>query len=201
MVMMSKEMVSAMPIVSPQIVQWAPTAHMADDPCHIRPSICQINNLTPSMKMFVKKYASTRTFQIPVKIGSVNTYTLIDTDAQCSVMSSGLVKHPFDKQWLSLPIGGKIKVAHRDVVMAHGPVIIIMESAFREHVNKCIILDHHSNNQCIIGTNFLPHPDIRTILNFKDNKNVMPKRNMPLWPKQHAHALCKYKRKTKQNTK
>uniref|UniRef100_A0A915KQ24 Uncharacterized protein n=1 Tax=Romanomermis culicivorax TaxID=13658 RepID=A0A915KQ24_ROMCU len=44
-----------------------------------------------------------------------------------------------------------------------------MESAFGQHMIKCVILDDDSNDQCIIGTNFLAHPDIHPILNFKDN--------------------------------
>uniref|UniRef100_A0A915KZ21 Uncharacterized protein n=1 Tax=Romanomermis culicivorax TaxID=13658 RepID=A0A915KZ21_ROMCU len=34
---------------------------------------------------------------------------------------------------------------------------------------KCFILDNNSNDQCIIGTGFLVHPDIHAIINFKDN--------------------------------
>uniref|UniRef100_A0A915IL55 Peptidase A2 domain-containing protein n=1 Tax=Romanomermis culicivorax TaxID=13658 RepID=A0A915IL55_ROMCU len=79
---------------------------------------------------FVHKYASTRAFQIPIKLGKA----LIDTGALCSVLSSGLVKHAFDKQSLQLPICGKIKVADVTVVNAHGPVVITMESAFGEHM-------------------------------------------------------------------
>uniref|UniRef100_A0A915IZE3 Uncharacterized protein n=1 Tax=Romanomermis culicivorax TaxID=13658 RepID=A0A915IZE3_ROMCU len=41
--------------------------------------------------------------------------------------------------------------------------------AFSEHMIKCVILDDNNNDQCIIGTNFLTHPDIAAILKFKDN--------------------------------
>uniref|UniRef100_A0A915KVQ2 Uncharacterized protein n=1 Tax=Romanomermis culicivorax TaxID=13658 RepID=A0A915KVQ2_ROMCU len=44
-----------------------------------------------------------------------------------------------------------------------------MESAFREHMIKCVILDIQGNDQCIISTDFLIHPDIHAILNFKEN--------------------------------
>uniref|UniRef100_A0A915IHW4 Uncharacterized protein n=1 Tax=Romanomermis culicivorax TaxID=13658 RepID=A0A915IHW4_ROMCU len=44
-----------------------------------------------------------------------------------------------------------------------------MESAFGEHMIKCVILDDDSNDQCIIGTDFLVYLDIHAILNFKDN--------------------------------
>uniref|UniRef100_A0A915JZG0 Peptidase A2 domain-containing protein n=1 Tax=Romanomermis culicivorax TaxID=13658 RepID=A0A915JZG0_ROMCU len=94
---------------------------------------------------------------------------LIDTGAQCSVLSSGLVKRASNKQSLQLPICGKIKVADGAIVNAYGPVVITMESAFGEHMIKCIILDDNSNDQCIISTDFLAHPDIHGILNFKDN--------------------------------
>uniref|UniRef100_A0A915L8R0 Uncharacterized protein n=1 Tax=Romanomermis culicivorax TaxID=13658 RepID=A0A915L8R0_ROMCU len=44
-----------------------------------------------------------------------------------------------------------------------------MESTFGEHMIKCVILDNDGNDQCIIGTDFLTHPDIQAILNFKEN--------------------------------
>uniref|UniRef100_A0A915KGU4 Uncharacterized protein n=1 Tax=Romanomermis culicivorax TaxID=13658 RepID=A0A915KGU4_ROMCU len=44
-----------------------------------------------------------------------------------------------------------------------------MKSALGEHMIKCMILDDNSNDQCIISTDFLAHPDIHAILNFKDN--------------------------------
>uniref|UniRef100_A0A915KVB0 Peptidase A2 domain-containing protein n=1 Tax=Romanomermis culicivorax TaxID=13658 RepID=A0A915KVB0_ROMCU len=94
------------------------------------------DNLTPSSKLFVRKYASTRAFQILIKIGALKAHVLIDTGAQCSDLSSGLVKRAFDKQSLQLPICGKIKVADGAVVNAHGPVVVTMESAFREHIIK-----------------------------------------------------------------
>uniref|UniRef100_A0A915HJ05 Uncharacterized protein n=1 Tax=Romanomermis culicivorax TaxID=13658 RepID=A0A915HJ05_ROMCU len=100
MVMLSKEIASVAPIVSPWIVQWAASSHTADAPCHIGSSICQLDILIPSMKTFVKKYALTRAFQIPIKIGSVNANALIDISAQCLVLFSGLVKCAFNKQSL-----------------------------------------------------------------------------------------------------
>uniref|UniRef100_A0A915ICB2 Uncharacterized protein n=1 Tax=Romanomermis culicivorax TaxID=13658 RepID=A0A915ICB2_ROMCU len=59
MVIPSKEIASAAPIVSPRIVCWNTTGHAFRDPCHIRSSTCQIHNLTPSSKTFIGKYAST----------------------------------------------------------------------------------------------------------------------------------------------
>uniref|UniRef100_A0A915J9U3 Aspartic peptidase DDI1-type domain-containing protein n=1 Tax=Romanomermis culicivorax TaxID=13658 RepID=A0A915J9U3_ROMCU len=121
-----------------------------------------LNQSTSTANMtFVRKYAYTRAFQIPIKLGAVKAHTLIDTSAQCSVLSSGLVKHAFDKISLQLPICGKIKVADGAIVNAHGPVVVTMESAFGEHMIKCMILDNDRNDQCIIGTNFLTHPDIK----------------------------------------
>uniref|UniRef100_A0A915LE86 Uncharacterized protein n=1 Tax=Romanomermis culicivorax TaxID=13658 RepID=A0A915LE86_ROMCU len=55
------------------------------------------------------------------------------------------------------------------VVNAQGPVVVTMESTFGEHMIKCVILDNDDNDQCIISTNFLAHPHIHVILNFKDN--------------------------------
>uniref|UniRef100_A0A915INZ9 Peptidase A2 domain-containing protein n=1 Tax=Romanomermis culicivorax TaxID=13658 RepID=A0A915INZ9_ROMCU len=98
MVIPSKEIVSATPIVSPGIIFWNATSHASNDHCHICSSACQINNITPSSKTFICKYASTRAFKIPIKIGAVKAHTLIDTGAQCLVLSSGLVKRAFDNQ-------------------------------------------------------------------------------------------------------
>uniref|UniRef100_A0A915ILW1 Uncharacterized protein n=1 Tax=Romanomermis culicivorax TaxID=13658 RepID=A0A915ILW1_ROMCU len=55
-----------------------------------------------------------------------------------------------------------------------------MESAFGEHMIKCVILDDDNNDQCIIGTNFLAHPDIHAILNFKDNYTQIQDMKLPL---------------------
>uniref|UniRef100_A0A915K6J6 Uncharacterized protein n=1 Tax=Romanomermis culicivorax TaxID=13658 RepID=A0A915K6J6_ROMCU len=44
-----------------------------------------------------------------------------------------------------------------------------MESAFSEHMIKCVILDDNGKDQCIMGTDFLAHPDIQAILNSKEN--------------------------------
>uniref|UniRef100_A0A915J4N0 Uncharacterized protein n=1 Tax=Romanomermis culicivorax TaxID=13658 RepID=A0A915J4N0_ROMCU len=85
------------------------------------------------------------------------------------MLFSGLLKCTFDKQSLQLPIWGKIKVSDRAIVTAHCPVVVIMESTFGKHMIKCVILDDDGNDQCIIGTDFLVHPDIQAILNFKDN--------------------------------
>uniref|UniRef100_A0A915JU61 Uncharacterized protein n=1 Tax=Romanomermis culicivorax TaxID=13658 RepID=A0A915JU61_ROMCU len=45
---------------------------------------------------------------------------------------------------------------------------------------KCVILDDDGNHQCIIGTNFLAHPDIHTILNFKENYIEIQDVKLPL---------------------
>uniref|UniRef100_A0A915K0S7 Uncharacterized protein n=1 Tax=Romanomermis culicivorax TaxID=13658 RepID=A0A915K0S7_ROMCU len=99
-----------------------------------------------SMKMFVEKYASTPAFQIPVRIGSINAYALIHTGAQCLVLSSGLVKHAFDKQSLQSPICRRIEVAEGAIITAHGLVVITIESAFGEHMIKFIILKDNNND-------------------------------------------------------
>uniref|UniRef100_A0A915I3E0 Reverse transcriptase/retrotransposon-derived protein RNase H-like domain-containing protein n=1 Tax=Romanomermis culicivorax TaxID=13658 RepID=A0A915I3E0_ROMCU len=180
MLILSKEIAFAAPIVSPGMVCWNATDHAFRDPCHIHSTICQIDNLTPSSKTFVRKYASTRAFQIPIKIGAFKAHALIDTGAQCSLLSSGLIKRAFDKQLLQLPICGKIKVAHSAVVNAHGPVVVTMESAFGEHMIKCVIPDNDGNDQCIMGTDFLAHPDIYAILNFKENYIQIQDVKLPL---------------------
>uniref|UniRef100_A0A915L3H7 Peptidase A2 domain-containing protein n=1 Tax=Romanomermis culicivorax TaxID=13658 RepID=A0A915L3H7_ROMCU len=71
----------------------------------------------------------------------------MDTGAQCSVLSSRLVKCAFDKQSHQLPICGKIKFAGGAVVNAHSTVVLTMESAFGEHMIKCVILDDDGNDQ------------------------------------------------------
>uniref|UniRef100_A0A915KQU7 Uncharacterized protein n=1 Tax=Romanomermis culicivorax TaxID=13658 RepID=A0A915KQU7_ROMCU len=73
MVIPSKEIVSAAPIMSPGIVCWNTTGHAFRDPCHIHSSVCQIDNLTPSSKTSVGKYDPTRAFQIPIKLGADQT--------------------------------------------------------------------------------------------------------------------------------
>uniref|UniRef100_A0A915KH18 Uncharacterized protein n=1 Tax=Romanomermis culicivorax TaxID=13658 RepID=A0A915KH18_ROMCU len=99
--------------------------------------ICLPNRqLNAARKTCLKKYASTRTFQIPIKIGSVNTYALIDTGAQCSMLSSSWIKCAFNKQLLQLPICRKIKVPDGAVITTHGPVVITIKSAFGEHMIK-----------------------------------------------------------------
>uniref|UniRef100_A0A915KIE2 Peptidase A2 domain-containing protein n=1 Tax=Romanomermis culicivorax TaxID=13658 RepID=A0A915KIE2_ROMCU len=113
--------------------------------------------------------ASKQAFQIPIKLGTIKAHALINTGAQCSVLSSGLIKCAFDKQSLQLPICGKIKVADGSHVNAHGPVVITMKSLFGEHMIKCVILNDDRNDQCIISTDFLTHPDIHAIVNFKEN--------------------------------
>uniref|UniRef100_A0A915JN07 Uncharacterized protein n=1 Tax=Romanomermis culicivorax TaxID=13658 RepID=A0A915JN07_ROMCU len=169
MVILSKEIVSAAPIVSPGIVCWNATGCTFQDPCLVRSSICQINNLTLSSKTLVPKYASTRASEIPIKLEAVKAHALIDISAQCSVLSSGLVKRPLDKQLLQLLICRKISVADGAVVNARGPVVVTMESAFGEHMIRWVILDDDGNDQCIISTDSLTHPDIHAILNFKQN--------------------------------
>uniref|UniRef100_A0A915JUR1 Uncharacterized protein n=1 Tax=Romanomermis culicivorax TaxID=13658 RepID=A0A915JUR1_ROMCU len=168
MVIPSKEIASAAPISSPGIVCWNATPHASHNPCHIHLLICQIDNLTRSAKMFICKYPSTRAFQIPIKLGTANAHALIDTSAQSYVLSSGLIKHAFDKQSPQLPICGKIKITDGSILNAHGPVVVMMESTFGEHMIKCVILDDNNNDQCIMGAKFLAPPDIPAILNFKD---------------------------------
>uniref|UniRef100_A0A915K3L7 Uncharacterized protein n=1 Tax=Romanomermis culicivorax TaxID=13658 RepID=A0A915K3L7_ROMCU len=55
-----------------------------------------------------------------------------------------------------------------------------MESAFSKHMIKCVILDDNNNDQCIISTNFLAHPNIHVILKFKDNYIKIQDVKLPL---------------------
>uniref|UniRef100_A0A915HXH4 Uncharacterized protein n=1 Tax=Romanomermis culicivorax TaxID=13658 RepID=A0A915HXH4_ROMCU len=73
-----------------------------------------------------------------------------------------------------------IKVADGAVVNAHGPVVVTMESAFSKHMIKCVILNNDGKDQCIIGINFLAHPDIQAILNFKENYIEIQDVKLPL---------------------
>uniref|UniRef100_A0A915L845 Peptidase A2 domain-containing protein n=1 Tax=Romanomermis culicivorax TaxID=13658 RepID=A0A915L845_ROMCU len=180
MVILSKEIASAAPIVSPGIICWNATGYAFQDFCHIHSSVCQIDNLMPSSKTFIRKYATRRAFQIPIKLGAVKAHALIDTGAQCSILSSGLVKPAFNKQSLQLQICGKLKVADGAVVNAHGPVTVTMESVFGGHMIKCVILDDDRNDQCIMGTDFLTHPDIHAISNFKENYIQIQDLKLPL---------------------
>uniref|UniRef100_A0A915HSQ7 Uncharacterized protein n=1 Tax=Romanomermis culicivorax TaxID=13658 RepID=A0A915HSQ7_ROMCU len=45
---------------------------------------------------------------------------------------------------------------------------------------KCVILEDENNEQCIIGMDFLAHPDIHVILNFKDNYIEIQDDKLPL---------------------
>uniref|UniRef100_A0A915KUX7 Peptidase A2 domain-containing protein n=1 Tax=Romanomermis culicivorax TaxID=13658 RepID=A0A915KUX7_ROMCU len=140
----SKEIASAAPILSHGIICWNATSHAFQDPCHIPLSI-------------------------PIKFGVVKAHALVDTGAQCSVLSLGLVKRAFDKQSLQLLICGKIKVVDGNIVNARGPVVLTIESMFGEHMIKWVILDDDGKDQCIISTDILTHPDIHAMLNFKEN--------------------------------
>uniref|UniRef100_A0A915K511 Uncharacterized protein n=1 Tax=Romanomermis culicivorax TaxID=13658 RepID=A0A915K511_ROMCU len=53
MIIPSKEIASAALIVSPRIVCWNATGCAFQDPCHIRSSVCQMDNLTPSSKTLI----------------------------------------------------------------------------------------------------------------------------------------------------
>uniref|UniRef100_A0A915JPE8 Uncharacterized protein n=1 Tax=Romanomermis culicivorax TaxID=13658 RepID=A0A915JPE8_ROMCU len=66
-----------------------------------------------------------------------------------------------------------------------------MESAFGELMIKCVILDDDGNDQCIIGTNFLAHPDIHTILNFKENYIEIQDIKLPLKVIASVHSQTK----------
>uniref|UniRef100_A0A915IEG9 Reverse transcriptase/retrotransposon-derived protein RNase H-like domain-containing protein n=1 Tax=Romanomermis culicivorax TaxID=13658 RepID=A0A915IEG9_ROMCU len=96
------------------------------------------------------------------------------------MLSSGLVKRTFNKQSLQLPICRKIKVANDAFVNTQGPVVVSMESTFGEHMIKCVILNDDNNDQCIIGMDFLAHPVIHAILNFKDNYIKIQDVKLPL---------------------
>uniref|UniRef100_A0A915JFF8 Uncharacterized protein n=1 Tax=Romanomermis culicivorax TaxID=13658 RepID=A0A915JFF8_ROMCU len=54
------------------------------------------------------------------------------------------------------------------------------QEARQHNIINCIILIDDSNGQCIIGTNFLVHPDIFAILNFKDNYIEIQDVKLPL---------------------
>uniref|UniRef100_A0A915ITY6 Uncharacterized protein n=1 Tax=Romanomermis culicivorax TaxID=13658 RepID=A0A915ITY6_ROMCU len=45
---------------------------------------------------------------------------------------------------------------------------------------KFIILDDNGKDQCIIGTDFLAHPDIHEIINFKENYIKIQDVKLPL---------------------
>uniref|UniRef100_A0A915KBV6 Uncharacterized protein n=1 Tax=Romanomermis culicivorax TaxID=13658 RepID=A0A915KBV6_ROMCU len=65
----------------------------------------------------------------------------------------------------------------------------MMKCAFSEHMIKCLILDDDGNDQCIISTNFLAHPDIHAILNFKENYIEIQDAKLPLKVIASVHPL------------
>uniref|UniRef100_A0A915KIT4 Uncharacterized protein n=1 Tax=Romanomermis culicivorax TaxID=13658 RepID=A0A915KIT4_ROMCU len=96
------------------------------------------------------------------------------------ILSSDLIKRAFDEQMLCLPVCGKIKVADGATIIARGPVIITMGSPFNEHLVKCVVLNDDAQDQFIIGADFLPHPQINAILNFKEKYLQIQNLKMPL---------------------
>uniref|UniRef100_A0A915K101 Uncharacterized protein n=1 Tax=Romanomermis culicivorax TaxID=13658 RepID=A0A915K101_ROMCU len=69
---------------------------------------------------------------------------------------------------LCLPICRKLKVTNGATFSAHGPIIVTIRSSFREHLVKCVILDDDAQGQFIISIDSPAHPEINTILSFKE---------------------------------
>uniref|UniRef100_A0A915K0A2 Peptidase A2 domain-containing protein n=1 Tax=Romanomermis culicivorax TaxID=13658 RepID=A0A915K0A2_ROMCU len=153
--------------MAPCIVGWDSTEPQGQLPWVFRPAICNINEV-PSATDALRKYTPTTTFHISIKISSINTNAIMDTGTQCSVISSSLMKHAFDNKTLTLPVCGQIRVTDSTIVQAHGPIIINMESEFSNYLVKCVVLDNDTQDQFIIRTDFLAHPEINAVLNFKD---------------------------------
>uniref|UniRef100_A0A915ICK5 Uncharacterized protein n=1 Tax=Romanomermis culicivorax TaxID=13658 RepID=A0A915ICK5_ROMCU len=105
---------------------------------------------------------------------------LIDTVAQCSIISSGLMKHAFDNKMLTLPVCGQIRVMDSTIVRAQRLVIINMESEFNNYPIKCVVLEDDTQDPFIISTDFLAHPEINAMLNFKDEIIEIENKCLPL---------------------
>uniref|UniRef100_A0A915K8K3 Uncharacterized protein n=1 Tax=Romanomermis culicivorax TaxID=13658 RepID=A0A915K8K3_ROMCU len=55
-----------------------------------------------------------------------------------------------------------------------------MESKFGNYPVKCVVLDDDTQDQFIIGTDFLTHPEINAVLNFKDKFIEIGNKRLPL---------------------
>uniref|UniRef100_A0A915HXA6 Reverse transcriptase domain-containing protein n=1 Tax=Romanomermis culicivorax TaxID=13658 RepID=A0A915HXA6_ROMCU len=94
----------------------------------------------------------------------------------------------------SPPISGKIKVADGAIIIAHSPVVITMESTFGEHMIKCVILDKHSNDQCIIGTDSLTSRIMyisRCPKNQNTGRKATAQSNCPSRPTEEIVSQCR----------
>uniref|UniRef100_A0A915I4D1 RNA-directed DNA polymerase n=1 Tax=Romanomermis culicivorax TaxID=13658 RepID=A0A915I4D1_ROMCU len=65
---------------------------------------------------------------------STSATNMVSPSEEIASATQRLVKRAFNRQWLQLPICGKIKVADGAVVKAHGPVVITMEFTFGERM-------------------------------------------------------------------
>uniref|UniRef100_A0A915I4E3 Peptidase A2 domain-containing protein n=1 Tax=Romanomermis culicivorax TaxID=13658 RepID=A0A915I4E3_ROMCU len=165
--------------VAPCIVGWDSVEPQGQLPWIFCSAICNVNEV-PSATQSLRKYTQTKVSHIPIKIGSVNTNALINTGAQCSVISSGLMKRAFDNKTLTLPVWGQIRVTDSAIIQAHGPVVINMESEFGNYPLKCVVLNDDTQNQLTMGTDFLTHPEINAVLNFKHEYIQIGNKRLPL---------------------
>uniref|UniRef100_A0A915IF09 Uncharacterized protein n=1 Tax=Romanomermis culicivorax TaxID=13658 RepID=A0A915IF09_ROMCU len=90
------------------------------------------------------------------------------------------MKHALDNKTLTLPVWGQIRVPDSTIIQAHGPVVINMESVFGNYPFKCVVLDDDTQDQLIIRTDFLTHPKINAVLNFKDEYIKIGNKCLPL---------------------
>uniref|UniRef100_A0A915JK47 Uncharacterized protein n=1 Tax=Romanomermis culicivorax TaxID=13658 RepID=A0A915JK47_ROMCU len=141
----SPKIVNLAASIVPCIVGWDSTEPQCQLPWVVPPTICNLKEV-PSATDVLIKYTQTTCFHIPIKISSIYRNALIDTNAQCSIISSGLMKGAFDNKTLTLPVCGQIKVADSAIVQAHGPLIINMESEFGNYSVKCIVLDNDTHD-------------------------------------------------------
>uniref|UniRef100_A0A915K284 Uncharacterized protein n=1 Tax=Romanomermis culicivorax TaxID=13658 RepID=A0A915K284_ROMCU len=75
---------------------------------------------------------------------------------------------------------GQIGVMDSTIVQAHRPAVINMESEFGNCPVKCVVLDDDTQDQFIIDMDFLTHPEINAVLNFKDAFMEMGNKCLPL---------------------
>uniref|UniRef100_A0A915HG65 Uncharacterized protein n=1 Tax=Romanomermis culicivorax TaxID=13658 RepID=A0A915HG65_ROMCU len=55
-----------------------------------------------------------------------------------------------------------------------------MESEFGNYPLKCVVLDDDTQDQLTIGTDFLTHPEINAVLNFKNEYIEIGNKCLPL---------------------
>uniref|UniRef100_A0A915JBN5 Aspartic peptidase DDI1-type domain-containing protein n=1 Tax=Romanomermis culicivorax TaxID=13658 RepID=A0A915JBN5_ROMCU len=119
-------------------------------------------------KRLLENYPKMVPFHINVIIGEMATRALIDTGAQCMVMSAKLLKKALDVNYTVYLRILKVTVADGKIVHALGYVPFCMKTEFEHFPVNAIVLPD-AGEDLHLGTDFLAHPDLAVIIDFKRN--------------------------------